>query len=929
MATELQKHGEGSSRADLEHATTGLKAKELGFNVDTAKYEGIYKMNGGSFLHFPSLERLDDIGAGVSGASLIGVEDDSFSSISGDTDLQTVLKSIDTAIAGITAVDGSDYLQHDGSVALTANWDVGDFEITNIGGLTLSAGSDLTGSTTSDIAFGVDKLRWEASNQTLKIKTRTNVDGIQLRKDSDDSILAQIGLDAQDDAHLFLRDNTATHKVALRTDLNHSYIAGGGYFGINTTTPAAMLDVHGNIYAHTTPADGSENRFEVIVGGSSDPAKIRMYNAAETQTIELNAGGDSYLDGGKLGLGTTNPNALLHITGNVSATGGRAVTIDPDLTLAGGVTTGFLLGLNSSGLGSITTEDNSVTYSTVGTLDINDPIITKGASDTITNAYSLRVSNAPTEGVNNYAFWVDNGVSRFDGDIDLQANADLYLSSTSEIVSASNITINPLNTLTIGDGGTGIDYKIQLIGENSTGTIEWKEDESRLDLDRTKITGGTTPTLAITEDMNTLRLINLSDGAGVNNFGARIGFSGPGQADVQATLGTIQTGADSNNIGLTLNVHESSTGADPMVEALRIEHDKEAIFRGDLTLYNAVDPVEFSVDSGTFTIESNSNTISFSVGSSEQVSFDSQDATFGIKVTTPASASGDAGFNMPHGSAPTSPDNGDVWTTTGGLFARINGATEQYAKLASPTFTGTANFAAINSTGNLDVGGITSSGIGFDSGAGAVINLDDNQRIELGTGGDAHVYYEGTHLVIDPAVVGSGKLHVGSDVWLYDNDKSVYGTGEDAEIYYDGTDLKINPKAVGSGELSVDGDISADNFKTGSFTATLTGCTTSPTATFTYKIVGDFVILHMNALSATSNANTCTVTGAPSEIQPASAQTGIVSVIDSGLIYAGGVTIQTSGTLTLRPRTDVSGDSAWVTSGNKGFNDTTITYSLL
>lgn len=49
--------------------------------------------------------------------------------------------------------------------------------------------------------------------------------------------------------------------------------------------------------------------------------------------------------------------------------------------------------------------------------------------------------------------------------------------------------------------------------------------------------------------------------------------------------------------------------------------------------------------------------------------------TFGGVVVTPASALGSAGFRLPHGVAPTSPVNGDLWTTTAGLFARINGST--------------------------------------------------------------------------------------------------------------------------------------------------------------------------------------------------------------------------------------------------------------
>lgn len=48
---------------------------------------------------------------------------------------------------------------------------------------------------------------------------------------------------------------------------------------------------------------------------------------------------------------------------------------------------------------------------------------------------------------------------------------------------------------------------------------------------------------------------------------------------------------------------------------------------------------------------------------------------FGGLVQTVLSATGGAGLNLPHGAAPTSPVNGDMWTTTAGLFVRINGAT--------------------------------------------------------------------------------------------------------------------------------------------------------------------------------------------------------------------------------------------------------------
>lgn len=53
-------------------------------------------------------------------------------------------------------------------------------------------------------------------------------------------------------------------------------------------------------------------------------------------------------------------------------------------------------------------------------------------------------------------------------------------------------------------------------------------------------------------------------------------------------------------------------------------------------------------------------------------------STFRSTAVTAASATGAAGLNIPHGAAPTSPVNGDMWTTTAGAFIRINGVTKTF-----------------------------------------------------------------------------------------------------------------------------------------------------------------------------------------------------------------------------------------------------------
>jgi hypothetical protein len=53
--------------------------------------------------------------------------------------------------------------------------------------------------------------------------------------------------------------------------------------------------------------------------------------------------------------------------------------------------------------------------------------------------------------------------------------------------------------------------------------------------------------------------------------------------------------------------------------------------------------------------------------------------TLFAKLIAKESTTSEASLNIPHGVAPTTLSNGDIWTTTSGLYARINGATIQLA----------------------------------------------------------------------------------------------------------------------------------------------------------------------------------------------------------------------------------------------------------
>jgi hypothetical protein len=81
----------------------------------------------------------------------------------------------------------------------------------------------------------------------------------------------------------------------------------------------------------------------------------------------------------------------------------------------------------------------------------------------------------------------------------------------------------------------------------------------------------------------------------------------------------------------------------------------------------------------------------------------------------------------------------------------------------------------------------------------------DNDKVFFGAGDDATITYDGTNLLIDPRVVGTGYLGIAGDTRIVSDTYAFFvGGGSDMKMYYDGTNGNIDTDLVAASDLTID-----------------------------------------------------------------------------------------------------------------------------
>lgn len=295
--------------------------------------------------------------------------------------------------------------------------------------------------------------------------------------------------------------------------------------GANTITDGVGLRIANPTITFGAISNNYGIRVDAQTSGTGDYG-IRV-DLADTQTLWVNGSTDSTTAAGGIAFGSSRDTNLYRSAantlktdddltiaaqldvegyaaiGNGSApTAGRTLIVDRDFSVSSGdMSTLFVRGIQTfaGGVGNtgfVQIQPDGVviesggTHDIVASLKVTEPVITE-TSGSVTNAVTVYIADAPTEGTSNWALWVDSGNTRLDGNLrvpgmseTISAIADVcWASSTGELVYTNTNTCAVASSQrfkeNIQDLGYGLSELMQLRPVFFNYKPDFAQDQSR------------------------------------------------------------------------------------------------------------------------------------------------------------------------------------------------------------------------------------------------------------------------------------------------------------------------------------------------------------------------------------------------------------------------------------------------------------------
>jgi len=102
-------------------------------------------------------------------------------------------------------------------------------------------------------------------------------------------------------------------------------------YGLHIDNKRLVVDYTGIGFGHR---DNSNNQFRIFTNISNGVGELYIRNASDANQVFFTGNGNSYFNGGRLGIGTTSPSAQLHVAGEILTTGNFTVQKSfPDIAL--------------------------------------------------------------------------------------------------------------------------------------------------------------------------------------------------------------------------------------------------------------------------------------------------------------------------------------------------------------------------------------------------------------------------------------------------------------------------------------------------------------------------------------------------------------------------------------------------------------------